>query len=69
MHSQVQGLKSGRFRARVKLAHPYRDLVRAVEVDVDELAEATGVVVPERLGVAKRLEDRVRLEDALFDAV
>ena len=36
MHSQVQGLKVGRFQARVKLAPPHRDVVVPVLlVDVD----------------------------------
>ena len=41
-------------------------LAHVVEVDADELAEAGGVVVPDGLGVAVRLQDRVRLHDPVL---
>ena len=37
-----------------------------VEPDADELAEPGGVVVPDGLRIAKRLEDRVCLKDLLL---
>ena len=44
-----------------------RQLSRLVEVDPDELAEARAVVVPHGLGVAKRLQDGVRLDDLVLE--
>ena len=41
-------------------------LAHVVEVDADELAEAGGVVVADGLGVAVRLQDRVRLHDPVL---
>ena len=41
---------------------------RTVEVDLDELAEAGGVVVPGGLGVAESLQDGVGLQDLLLQA-
>ena len=38
-----------------------------VEVDADELAEPGAVVVAGRLGVSKRLQDRVRLHDLVLE--
>ena len=43
------------------------DLALHVEVDADELAEAGAVVVAGRLGVSKRLQDRVRLHDLVLE--
>ena len=37
----------------------------AAEVDLDELAEATGIIVAYGFGVAERLQNWVRLDDAL----
>ena len=42
-------------------------LSRLVEVDADELAEARAVVVPHGLGVAKGLQDGVRLDDLVLE--
>ena len=39
-------------------------MVALVEVDLDQLAEATAVVVAQRLGVAERLQDGVGLRIA-----
>ena len=44
-----------------------RQLSRLVEVDADELAEARAVVVPHGLGVAKGLQDGVRLDDLVLE--
>ena len=41
-------------------------LAHVVEVDADELAEAGGVIVPDGLGVAVRLQDRVGLHDPVL---
>ena len=41
-------------------------LAHVVEVDADELAEAGGVVVPDGLGVAVRLQDGVGLHDPVL---
>lgn len=38
-----------------------------VEVNVDVLAEATRVIVSDRLGIAERLQNRIRLENLLLD--
>ena len=43
------------------------DLSARVEEDLNVLAEARRVVVAHRLGVAERLEDRIRLQNALLD--
>lgn len=42
------------------------NLAVVIELDLDELAEATRVVIAQRLGITKGLEKRVGLEHALF---
>lgn len=45
------------------------DVVAGVEVDLEELAKATGVVVAKGLGIAKGLQQGIGLEDLVLNAM
>ena len=53
---------------QVRLDQGSTDVVAAVKVDLDELAKATGVVVAQRLGVSKSLQQRVGCQHSVLDS-
>ena len=66
-----QGQKRGRRKKKKKKCTVVNvatnDLSVTAELDLDELSETGGVVVPDGLGVSERLEEGVGLDDLLLE--